>query len=82
MDEMTEIEEAIDEARCPLCGQGNSCGAHRDETCWCCEIKMPKGLIELVPQASKNKACICKPCIERYQTDPVAYGQWRESAKG
>ncbi len=42
---------------------------------------MPIGLIELVPQASKMKACICKPCVERYQTNPKAYSDWRETIK-
>jgi hypothetical protein len=50
---------------CPLCGQPNYCKAH-DGDCWCTKVKVPKELIEKVPEDKKGKACICKTCIDKY----------------
>lgn len=57
--------EKIDDKTCPLCGQANDCKAHQGN-CWCMDIKVPKELLEKVPENKKNKACICKSCIDAY----------------
>ncbi len=30
-------------------------------------MEIPKGLLDLVPEEKKGKACICKSCIEKYK---------------
>lgn len=51
---------------CPLCGQDNNC-QHGKEDCWCNTVKVPKHVLDLVPEDKKGKACICKSCLEKYQ---------------
>ncbi|MEP1447665.1 MAG: cysteine-rich CWC family protein [Paraglaciecola sp.] len=62
---------------CPLCGENNSCGqllvdvnnATTDKACWCMDsaIAFPASLLSKLPEADKQKACICKTCVLRYQ---------------
>lgn len=54
------------EKTCPLCGEDNNCQSHLD-TCWCFNIEIPRGLLDLVPEDQKGKSCICKSCIEKYK---------------
>ena len=49
---------------CPLCGENNNC--QHGKECWCTTIKVPKYVLDLVPEDKKGKACICKNCIEKY----------------
>lgn len=48
---------------CPLCGKDNNC-QHGQGTCWCDTFKIPKHVMDLIPEDKKGKACICKSCIE------------------
>lgn len=52
---------------CPLCGQDNNC-QHDHIKCWCTTAKFPKHVLEMVPDDKKGKACICKSCLEKFQT--------------
>ncbi len=54
-----------DEKICPLCGEHNNC-QHGEGACWCENIKVPKHVLDLVPEDKKRKACICKSCIDKY----------------
>ncbi len=56
---------SITEKTCPICGQDNNC-QHGKSDCWCTKVKIPKGLLDLVPDDKKGKACICKSCVEKY----------------
>ncbi|MBC8588001.1 cysteine-rich CWC family protein [Paratissierella segnis] len=49
---------------CPLCGENNNC--QHGKECWCTTIKIPKHVLDLIPEDKKGKACICKSCIEKY----------------
>lgn len=54
---------------CPLCGGENKCmaGTLEQINCWCGkEIGFPKELLELVPQESRGKHCICKKCLDKF----------------
>ncbi|MGO4889208.1 cysteine-rich CWC family protein [Anaerobacillus sp. MEB173] len=54
--------------KCPLCNKDNDCGNERGEaTCWCSTAFFPEGIFKLVPEKKRNKACICKECLEKYQ---------------
>ncbi|WP_040378405.1 cysteine-rich CWC family protein [Dethiobacter alkaliphilus] len=59
-----EGEERI----CPLCGQDNNC-QHGKGSCWCINYKIPQYLLDMVPEDKKNKACICRSCIEKHIKD-------------
>ncbi|WP_146553056.1 cysteine-rich CWC family protein [Rummeliibacillus sp. SL167] len=58
-----------DEKHCPLCGQENHCmaGTGEENHCWCMTAKIPKEILELVPQHLKGKHCICQNCVEKYR---------------
>ena len=44
--------------------------AHSTERCWCMDISVPQGLLDLVPSELQNQACICRSCIEKYNKNP------------
>lgn len=50
---------------CPLCGEYNQCKSG-EETCWCFHVKVPKELIERIPEEKRGKSCICERCIDKY----------------
>ncbi|MCJ8169670.1 cysteine-rich CWC family protein [Atopomonas sediminilitoris] len=60
-------------ARCPLCGQNNHCGNLNDSTepCWCADasVSFSDSLLRQVPEAERNKACICKACAAQSPRD-------------
>ena len=53
---------------CPLCGQDNNC-QHNEATCWCASVKIPKYILDMIPEDKKGKACICKACLDRLQEE-------------
>ena len=57
---MKEIEKI-----CPICGKDNNC-QHGKADCWCNTVKIPKSILEMIPNDKKDKACICKSCIDKY----------------
>lgn len=57
---MINKEETI----CPLCGKENNCKHNKD--CWCVNFVVPNYIIEMIPEDKKDKACICKSCVEKY----------------
>ncbi|MGJ8693339.1 MAG: cysteine-rich CWC family protein [Thalassotalea sp.] len=65
---MSTTPESINPNLCPICQQDNRCGnlaaCSSDESCWCTapDISFSEQLLQLVPSAGKNKACICKAC--------------------
>jgi hypothetical protein len=61
----------LDPHRCPICQQNNACGNLENpasESCWCrdAELTFPKALIETLPSDMRNKACICRRCVQAY----------------
>lgn len=62
-------EQEIDRSRCPLCGGENDCTAAKGEghsVCWCMSAKIPRGLLERIPQEMRGRACVCRRCVEDY----------------
>jgi hypothetical protein len=74
-DMMTERPSniTIDPALCALCGRENGCAMAADPTsstpCWCTPLAIPRSLLALVPEEARNRACICRACIERHRED-------------
>ncbi len=59
--------DEVDPCRCPLCGGANACGVESTRPCWCAGECFPAGLLARVPAQARNRACICKACVEAYQ---------------
>ena len=67
---------ALDPCRCPLCGQPNACvmamkmatpGQAASGPCWCTRVYFSADLLKQVPEAARNKACICAACVAKSQ---------------
>lgn len=58
--------QALPNQNCPLCGGPNGCApaasGSLDSACWCTETKITPELLARVPEALRNKACICRDC--------------------
>lgn len=57
---------SVDVATCAICGSANDCGLARgDTTCWCFEVVVPPSLLARIPEALRDRACVCRACVER-----------------
>lgn len=68
-------QTTFDPCRCPLCRQPNACAmacgdAASAEPCWCTRVQFSQALLKQVPEAARNRACICQSCAN--PTEPVA----------
>lgn len=58
---------------CPLCHRPNHCGALAGPDgaarCWCHDVKVPAALLARVPATERDRACICRDCIEAFSRD-------------
>ncbi len=54
---------------CPVCGGPNGCSVAVtgtfDASCWCRDVTFSADLLARVPEAARDKACICRRCAER-----------------
>jgi prepilin-type N-terminal cleavage/methylation domain-containing protein/prepilin-type processing-associated H-X9-DG protein len=54
----------------PLCGVANECQrcspAAHSGTCWCARVTIPEALLARVPEKLRNRACICRKCVEQF----------------
>ena len=59
--------------QCPLCGEANDCQlcspAAYKGSCWCARVEMPEQLLARVPENLRNRACICRDCVEKFQRE-------------
>jgi Family of unknown function (DUF5522)/Cysteine-rich CWC len=85
------MNNAVDPARCPLCGQSNDCRQCTSEVykgpCWCMTMTIPDELLARVPAELKDKACICRACVmgwheARKETQRVLPGDFYFDAGG
>ncbi len=65
--------QTFDPAICPLCGGPNDCqlctlAAHKCP-CWCASLEIPSELLARVPEALRNRACICHKCVASFQLE-------------
>ena len=54
---------------CPLCGQANECAMERERAtgvpqgpCWCTQADFTAELLARVPEAARDRACLCARC--------------------
>jgi hypothetical protein len=63
--------QPIDPERCPLCGHPNNCQLCASSACqgrcWCVELEFPAELLARVPEEFRNRACICRSCVEKFR---------------
>jgi prepilin-type N-terminal cleavage/methylation domain-containing protein/prepilin-type processing-associated H-X9-DG protein len=61
----------INPALCPLCGGPNDCQLCTPDAykgpCWCARAEIPDALLARVPEALRNRACLCRKCIASFQ---------------
>jgi len=60
-------------AECPLCGGANECQlcspAAFKGRCWCAQGEIADELLARVPENFRNRACICRPCVEKFRLE-------------
>ena len=60
-------------AECPLCGETNACQLCSPATykgqCWCAREEISTELLARVPEKFRNRACICRTCMEKFQLE-------------
>ena len=51
---------------CPLCGASNKCAAaltkRLDVDCWCSKLVIATSTLARVPDAERNRSCLCPAC--------------------
>ena len=54
-----------DTTRCALCGGPNDCGVALGQAeCWCFCTPIPAELLARVPEAERDRVCVCRRCAE------------------
>ncbi|MBM3809941.1 MAG: cysteine-rich CWC family protein [Acidimicrobiia bacterium] len=77
---MTPDTTPVDPSRCPLCGEANRCGAESGAgTCWCYSVQIPDEVLNRLPPAGPNRACICQKCASAHHVSD-ANGQSEPSS--
>ena len=61
---------------CPLCGTVNRCAMAAGKSasaCWCQGVAFSAEALSRIPEASRNKHCLCEACATRAhaQTEPA-----------
>lgn len=55
---------------CPICGEDSRCGMEAGKPvgeCWCNARRFPPEIITLVPEALRERACICEACLAGFE---------------
>jgi hypothetical protein len=65
--------DAINPAQCPLCNQLNHCQlcsplVYKGQ-CWCAHEEISAGLLARIPENFRNRACICRACVKKFQLE-------------
>jgi len=67
------LDVSFDPSRCPLCGRANQCllcspVAYKGQ-CWCTQVEVPAELLARVPEHLRNRACICRACVDEFRAE-------------
>jgi prepilin-type N-terminal cleavage/methylation domain-containing protein/prepilin-type processing-associated H-X9-DG protein len=72
-------------AACPLCGEANDCQLALPVVykgpCWCAHMEIPDELLARVPENFRNRACICRSCVEKFHREKKFSVRPRQSAR-
>ena len=73
---------AVDRTRCPLCGASNQCvmagspGAGDPALpCWCTQVTIERTQLARIPEAARNRACLCPACAAMLRADPPSVSE-------
>jgi len=73
MSQAAVIPSVSDPAVCPLCGGPNECRlcspVAAKGQCWCVQVDFPAELLARVPEDLRNRACVCRSCVEKFQLE-------------
>ncbi|MGO8763640.1 MAG: cysteine-rich CWC family protein [Limisphaerales bacterium] len=65
--------DSLNPAVCPLCGGANDCQlcspAAYKGPCWCAREEIPAELLARVPENFRNRACLCRSCINSFRLE-------------
>jgi prepilin-type N-terminal cleavage/methylation domain-containing protein/prepilin-type processing-associated H-X9-DG protein len=69
--------QSINPSLCPLCGTTNECrlaapGVAKG-ACWCEREDIPGELLQHVPEHLRNRACICRNCVQKFRREKVFF---------
>lgn len=60
---------------CPRCGQLNQCAQADSATtvkqCWCFGLTIAPGLLDELPVAARDRACLCPRCAQGLPPSPA-----------
>ncbi|QKE62565.1 cysteine-rich CWC family protein [Aquipseudomonas campi] len=63
-----------DTSRCPRCGQLNRCAqagqSEAVEDCWCFHTAVDPTVLDSLPAAQRNQACLCPRCAQGLPAEP------------
>jgi len=76
--------EFFNPACCPLCGGANACqlcspAAYKGQ-CWCAREEFPAELLARVPENLRNRACVCRACLEEFRLEQEWFALRRPQA--
>jgi len=69
----SSLARPADPAQCPLCGGPNECQlcspvVYKGQ-CWCAHEEIPPELLARVPENLRNRACICRACVQKFRAE-------------
>lgn len=63
-DTMTDSSPSL----CPACGARNDCAladpSTVDRACWCYSVDIDPQVLQALPEALRNQACLCPRCAQ------------------
>jgi hypothetical protein len=67
------MNEAVNPARCPLCGHSNHCQLCTltawKGPCWCAQVSIPEALRARISAESRDQGCICPSCVMSFHRE-------------
>ena len=73
------MKTAVDPQRCPICGADNHCAVARGKgACWCFTRHIPDDVLEKIPPAARERACVCQACAFGNRSPSVVMTRMQE----
>ena len=72
-----------DPRQCPLCGRPNESGMARGKgSCWCFRTPVPAEVLEKLPGAARDRACVCQTCATGVRDTRGIFARLNEILRG
>lgn len=70
------MQQTSDAERCPLCEGPNECGIQKGQPkCWCFFVTVSPSALAQVPEALRERACLCRACATG-KMSPAQIAAW------